>query len=114
MLRKNRDVFFFFSIAILQGILEIRTKKPNVEQLRLLQLIVLYSKEWREGVFTPKVKYPIGGDLPSEHSAEVWIRAVIVTALPAAATGHEHPLFVRRRAKLQDFFKSFQYICECE
>jgi len=34
-----------------------------VEQLRLLQLIVLYNKEWREGAFTPKVKYPIGGNL---------------------------------------------------
>lgn len=53
----------FFLIAILQGILEIRTKQPNVKQLRLLQLIVLYSKEWREGVFTLKVKFTIRGNL---------------------------------------------------
>lgn len=55
MLRKYRDAFFFFN-CYSQGILEIRTKKPNMEQLRLLLLIALYSKEWREGFFTPKVK----------------------------------------------------------
>lgn len=57
---------------------------------------------------------PKGGDVCSEHSAEIRLCAVRITALPTAATGHEHPLFVRRRDKLQDFLKSFQYIHEHE
>lgn len=57
-LRKSRAAFL---IAALQGTVEIRTKKPNVEQLRLWQLIVLYCKAWRGGVFTSMVKFPQRG-----------------------------------------------------
>jgi len=56
------------------------------------------------------------GEIPHrgkpEPGAAVWIPAL--PSLPATAAGHEHPLFVRTRDKLQDFFKSFQYICERE
>lgn len=84
-------LIFSFLISILQGILAIRIENPNVEQVRLLQLIVLYSKEWREGVFTFKVKR-CWGKPAVWAQCRVWLRAVAATALPMAATGRDHPL----------------------
>lgn len=73
-------IFFFSQLLFFEVFWKSGPRRPNVEQFRLLQLIVLYSKE-RRGVFSPKVKCPTGGSLPPEHRAEVRIRAVTVTAV---------------------------------
>lgn len=72
--------FFLFTAGFLRHSAN-QEQEAQQEEAGVLQLIALYSKGWREGVFTPKVQYPIKGKLPSEHSAEVWVRTVITTAL---------------------------------
>lgn len=49
MLRKNRDAFFW--IAVLSGILEIRTKKPDVKQLRVFAAHCALQQEMERRCF---------------------------------------------------------------